>query len=217
MAPKIIILFGRSGCGKGTQAKLLQQEFGFDYLGTGDLVRAKAKEKDQLGQHVKAILEKGGRVETAIVFSLWEKAVRRINQKKNLKGIIFDGSPRSAPEAQMMDKIFTEFGWHQQKIFLLDISEQEAFLRLTKRRICQKCGRLIPWVGAAKKLKCCDKCGGQLITREDDNPQAVQARLDYFNKDVQPAVTYYQKQGRLITIDGAQAIDDVYQDIKKQL
>jgi len=215
--PKIIILFGRSGCGKGTQAKLLQEELGFNYLGTGDLVRAKAKEEDNAGQHVREILEKGGRVETEIVFGLWEKEVRKINDKQDILGLIIDGSPRSAQEAAMMDKLFEEFGWSDLKIFLLDVSEKEAILRLTKRRICKECGNLIPWVGKAKNFVKCDKCGGELITRKDDNPQAVQARLDYFVKDVDPAVRYYEKQSRLIKIDGAQSIIDVFKDIKNKI
>ena len=217
MNPKIIILFGRSGCGKGTQAKLLQKEFGFDYLGTGDLVRAKAKENDETGKHVKEVLQRGDRVETTIVFGLWEKAVRKIKEKENLKGLILDGSPRSVKEAEMMDSLFKEFDWRDIIIFLLDISEKEAFNRLTKRRICQDCGQLIPYVGKYKNLEKCDKCNGKLAARQDDNSQAVQARLDYFNKDVQPAVDYYQKQNRLTKINGEQPIEDVYRDIRKKI
>ena len=211
--PKIIILFGRSGCGKGTQAKLLQEEFGFDYLGTGDLVRAKAKDQDEIGKQVKKVLEKGGRVKTEIVFGLWEKAIRKIKEGKSLKSLIIDGSPRSEQEAKYMDKLFEEFGWTEIKIFLLDISEQEAFNRLTKRRICKKCGQLIPWIGDYKNLEKCDKCSGDLIVRPDDSDSGVKARMKYFKKDVQPAIDFYEKEGKLIRINGQQAIEDVYRDI----
>ena len=217
MTPKIIILFGRSGCGKGTQAKLLQEEFGFDYLGTGDLVRAKAKENDETGKQVKAIIAKGDRVPTEIVFGLWGKVARKMAQQPNLKGLIIDGSPRSTPEAVIMDNLFKELNWQDVKVFLLDISEKEAFNRLTKRKICQDCGQLIPYVGKYKNLEKCDKCNGKLVVRQDDNSKAVQARLDYFNKDVQPAVDYYQKQNRLTKINGEQSIEDVYRDILKKL
>lgn len=185
--PQVIILFGRSGCGKGTQAKLLQEEFGFDYLGIGDLVRAKAKENNNLGQEVREVLERGGRVKTAIVFNLLEKAIRKIKEEKDLKGLIIDGSPRSAPEAKMMDNLFKEFGWTNIKIILLDISAQEAFNRLIKRQ------------------------------RKDDTVTTIKARQDYFKKDVQLAVDFYQKQNRLIKINGQQSIKGVYEDIKKAI
>jgi len=156
-------------------------------------------------------------VPTEIVFGLWGKVARKMAQQPNLKGLIIDGSPRSTPEAVIMDNLFKELNWQDVKVFLLDISEKEAFNRLTKRKICQDCGQLIPYVGKYKNLEKCDKCNGKLVVRQDDNSKAVQARLDYFNKDVQPAVDYYQKQNRLTKINGEQSIEDVYRDILKKL
>lgn len=215
--PKIIILLGRSGSGKGTQAKLLEEEFGFDYLGTGDLLRQRVKKNDFDGGKIKKILDKGERVPTELVFQLWCQELNKIKNKPNLKGLLIDGSPRSLEEAKLMDGLFEEFGWSNIKVILLDISEQEAFERLTKRRICKKCGRLIPWLEPFKKLKKCDQCGGELETRFDDTIEAIKARLDFYKKDVQPAVDYYQKQKRLIKIDGQRSIEDTYQDIKKAI
>ena len=213
--PSIIILLGRSGCGKGTQAKLLLKDFNFNYLSSGNLLRKRSREDDFTGKKLKQVMDKGELVSTPIMFSVWAEKIEGMKQGIDKKGLIVDGSPRSLGEAKLMDSVFEWYEWNQVKIFLLNISEKEAFGRLTKRRICKKCGRLIPWVGEFKKLKECDKCGGELETRFDDKPEAIKARLNFYKKDVQLAVDYYQKQGRLIKIDGEQSIDNVYKEIKK--
>lgn len=215
--PKIIILFGRSGCGKGTQAKLLRKEFGFDYLSSGDLLREKAKDEDFSGIKLVKVLKKGELAPTFLMFQVWSGKIGEFKSKDNLKGLIIDGSPRALIEAKLMDEVFEWYEWTDVKVFLLNISNEEAFGRLTKRRICEDCGRLVPWVGNFKDLKKCDKCGGELKTRPDDKPEAIQARLDYYNKDVEPAVEYYEKKGKLICINGEQPIKKVHQDILKAL
>ncbi len=211
--PQIIILLGRSGCGKGTQAKLLMKEFSSDYLGSGALLRERSKQSDFTGKKLKQVMDKGDLVPTPVMFRLWADKIAKMREKVGKKGLIIDGSPRSLLEAKLMNSAFKWYEWDNVKVILLDISEQEAFSRLTNRRICKDCGRLIPWVGEFKDLKKCDKCGGELETRFDDKPEAIQARLDYYKKDVQPAVDYYEEQGRLIKVDGGQSIDNVYKEI----
>jgi adenylate kinase len=215
--PQVIILFGRSGCGKGTQAKLLIKEFGFNYLGSGSLLRERAKKDDFSGKKLKEIMEEGGLVPTPVMFKTWAEEIEKMRKKINKKGIIIDGSPRSLLEAKLMDSVFEWYDWKNVKVILLDISEQEAFDRLTKRRTCKECGRLIPWIGDFRRMKVCDKCGGELVARVDDKPEAIKARLEYYKRDVQPAVDYYQEQGRLIKVDGEKSIEDVYQDVKKAI
>ncbi len=214
---KIIILFGRSGCGKGTQAKLLIKEFGFEYLGSGKFLRQRVGKSDFTGKKLKKVIESGVLVPTPIMFRIWAEEMEKMKEKVDQKGIIIDGSPRCLLEAELMDHVFKWYGWDNIKVILLDISEQEAFDRLTKRRICKECGKLIPWVGDYRNIKVCDDCSGELITRSDDKPEAIRARLEYFKKDVQPAVEYYKKQGRLIKVDGDKSIEDVYHDVKKAI
>jgi len=215
--PKVIILLGRSGCGKGTQANLLIKEFGFIYLGSGVLLRERASQNDNLGRELKEIMNKGNLVPTEIIFKIWSEKIEEMKEKIEKKGLIIDGSPRMLEEAKMMDSLFEKFSWENVKVILVNISEKEAFDRLTKRRICKECGRLIPWVGDFKNIKKCDKCGGELITRVDDKQEAINARLAYFNKDVQPAIDYYENQDRLIKIDGDKPIEEVYDNIKKRI
>ena len=211
--PQIIILLGRSGCGKGTQAKLLIKEFGFDYLSSGDLLRERIEKGDFSGKKLKKVMKEGKLAPTFFISHLWAEKIKEKKNKLELKGLIIDGSPRCLLEAELMNDIFKWHEWDNVKVVLLDISEQEAFGRLTKRRICKNCSRLIPWVGKFKDLEKCDKCGGELETRFDDKPEAIQSRLDFYKKDVQPAIDYYEKQGRLIKINGEQSIEDVYQEI----
>jgi len=213
--PQIIILMGRSGCGKGTQAKLFQKEFGFDYVSSGDLIRARMKKEDFFGQKLRKVVNQGGLAPTFLISQLWTEKINDIRKKESLKGLIIDGSPRSLLEAKLMDEIFDWVEWAEIKVILLDISDREAFNRLTKRRICKECGRLIPWVGQFKDLKKCPQCGGRLINRPDDKPAAIRARLDFYKKDVQPAVDYYRKQGKLFKVNGQQSIEDVYREVKK--
>jgi len=214
---KNIILFGRSGCGKGTQANLLIKDFGLKYISSGDLLRDRSKKDDFTGNKLKKVMIEGGRVPTSIMFNIWAESIGTMKKEIDDSGVIIDGSPRSLIEAKLIDNIFKWYEWKDVKIILLDISREEAFNRLTKRRICKKCGQLIPWVGDFKNIKKCDKCGGELIIRIDDKPEAINARLEYFNKDVQPAIDYYEKQGRLIKINGDNPIKKVYSDIKKKI
>jgi len=215
--PQIVILFGRSGSGKGTQAKLLQKEFSFDYSSSGNLLRERTKKNDFSGKKLKQVMEKGELAPTFLMAQVWSKKIREVKKKKDLRGLIIDGSPRALLEAKLMDDAFDWYEWSDVKIILLDISHQEAFDRLTSRRICQKCSRIISLAGDFKGMKVCDKCGGELITRSDDKPEAIKARLDYYKKDVEPVVKYYEKQKRLIRVDGEKSVEDVYQDIKRAL
>lgn len=215
MKPLIISLLGKSGSGKGTQGELLVKKFKIKHLSSGDLLRAKGKDKDFTGKKLAKMLTKGGLVPTPIVFDLWVSEVEKL-KNKNTKGFLMDGTPRKLPEALLIDELFSWYGWSRDlKVFLIDISNKEAADRLLKRRICQKCKKIIPFIGEFKKIKECPKCKGKLIQRKDDNLPAVKKRLKWFKSDVMPVVRYYKKTKRLIKINGEQSIEDVQKDILK--
>lgn len=211
---KIIILLGKSGCGKGTQAKLLQKEFDFDYIGSGDLLRKRAEKEDFTGKKLKEIFNSGGLVPTPVILKLWLDKVEQLKEKKDLKGIIMDGNPRKIFEAYLMDEVFEYYGWEKNiQAILIDISDQEAMDRLLKRRMCQDCSKIIPFVGEFKEMKECPDCQGSLIVRSDDTKESVQQRLAWFKKDVQPIIDYYEKKNILTKINGEQSIEKVSEDI----
>jgi adenylate kinase len=216
MQPKIYTFLGRAGSGKGTQAKFLLEKFGLTYIGSGELLRARVKQEDFTGRKTAVTMQKGELVPTFLIFLLWASRLEEIKKQadENFKGIIFDGSPRKLVEAQMLEDSLLWYEWDKNfKAILIDISREEAFNRLTRRRQCQKCGQLIPYVGHYKDLKECDKCGGELISRQDDKPEAINQRLDLFDKEVMPVINYYEKNGLLIKINGEQPIEDVQKEI----
>ncbi|MBU1102218.1 nucleoside monophosphate kinase [Patescibacteria group bacterium] len=217
--PQIFILLGRSGCGKGTQAKLLQEKFGLNYISSGDFLRERIKTCDFTGKKMERMMKTGFFVPTPIIMNILLDILEGYKKdKQNLKGIIFDGVPRKLIEAQVLDQALEWYEWDKNtRVLLIDISETEAFNRLTKRRICQNCGKLIPYIGHYKDITKCDDCGGELVMRPDDKEEAIKSRLNEFSDKTEPVVDYYEKQGRLIRINGEQSIEDVHREILEKI
>jgi adenylate kinase len=212
----IIIVLGRPGSGKGTQAKLLVKKFGLEYFGSGDALRNRRKVKDFTGGKLFQVMEKGELAPSFIISKIWIDELEKLKNKAKLNGIVFDGTPRQMIEAKLFEEALNWYGWRRKmRVILIDISRRESLKRLTKRRICKNCKRLIPWIGEFKKLKRCDKCGGTLITRTDDKPTAIKKRLEEFKKEVMPVLNYYKKQDRLKKVNGEQRIENVFKDILK--
>lgn len=215
--PLNLSLIGRSGSGKGTQAELLREHFGnLFYISTGDLFRDLSKADTDSGKRVKKILQEGRLPYDDLATTLWMYEIAY--KVRENQGIMADGFPRRLNEAKNFDQ-FLEFLERKENTFyiLIDISREEAFDRLSKRRICKNCGQLIPWVGEFKNLKVCDKCGGELLNRPDDTSEAINNRLDYYDERVVEVVKYYEDQGKLIKINGEQPIEKVFNDILKAI
>jgi len=214
----VIILFGPPGSGKGTEAKLLAGKFGLEYFGSGEELRQRQKIGDFTGKKLKEVMDRGEWAPELVIIKIWLDRLEEFKKKRKFNGIVYDGGPRQMLEAQLFDMALKWYEWHENvKVIFVNISESESINRLTKRRQCKKCGRLIPWIGEFKKLKKCDKCGGKLITRSDDKQKAIKKRLQEFKNKTIPTINYYKKQGRLITINGEQPIENVFRDILKTL
>jgi len=213
--PISFALIGRSGCGKGTQAELLRKHFGNLFsVSTGNLLRDLSKTDSSVGKEIKKILANGELIPDFMIIGLWMRELC-VNLKDD-QGILFDGAFRRLIEAEQADQ-FLDFLGRKDAFFpiLIDISREEAFDRLTKRRICKDCGKLIPFVGEFKKLEKCDNCGGELVGRQDDKTEAINNRLDFFDNEVKEVVDYYKNSNRLIVINGEQPIEKVFDDILK--
>lgn len=184
----IISIVGRSGCGKGTQAKLLQAKTGFQVINTGDLLRRRGQKQDSVGRIVKQVLGGGGLIPTPIVFSLWMPVLEKLKDEGTATGIIFDGNPRKLYEAQMLDEVFEMFDWNDRfRACYIHISEGEATRRLLKRG------------------------------RHDDTKKDIKERLAYFPREVEPMLRYYQKKKVLLKVNGEQSPESVHKDIFKGL
>lgn len=216
--PLVVIFLGKPGSGKGTQAELLGEKLRLDYIGSGELLRARKKIKDFTGKKTQKVVDSGGLVPTPVIFKLWLDKFEELKNKKNLKGFVIDGSPRKIREAYLFDEAMSWYEWSKNvKVMLIDISDKEAVWRLTKRRICKECGEIVPYVGKFRDVKNCPKCKGKLTQRADDTAAGVKNRLSWFRTDVQPVINYYRKTDRLIKINGEQSIEDVFKDILKAL
>lgn len=218
MPPRIIIILGRQGCGKGTQAKLLAEKFGLEYIGSGDLLRERVKISDFTGDKLKNRMDKGKLAPTPLIFFLWYSRLQEIKQIKgdDFNGIIFDGSPRMLIEAKLLDEALDWFELDKNiKVILIDFPREEVFKRIARRRICAQCGHIV--IFKDNMVEICPDCGGRLVIRDDDRPEAINKRLDWFEAEVMPVVNYYEQKGLLVKVDGLSGIEQVQEEILSKL
>ena len=206
-----LIMLGRSGSGKGTQAKLLVDEFNLEYLGTGDLLRAFTERGNPAAIKLKEVLMSGKLVPSWLAFFVWMEKLAYTNIHK---GLFFDGSPRKIEEALILDDVLEWFGRANMKVILVDISREEAYHRLINRRVCSQCGKGAYAQDAGAK---CKYCHGELTTRMEDSPDAINVRLDWFDEQVVPVIEHYEKKGNLVRVSGMQSPEEVHQEVLKAL
>jgi len=215
-----IILFGPPGVGKGTQAKLLVEEFHSVHISTGDLLREAVKNKTNLGLKAKTYMDAGNLVPDEVVIGLIEEVLRSDEARENF---ILDGFPRTIPQAIALDALFEKIGIRLDNVISLEVDNEEIISRLSQRRLCRGCGRIYTIAPMEAGLKTCTQCGGEIYQREDDKPEPVRRRLDVYQQQTQPLIEYYRKTNKLVPIDGMDEIgyvhklvlDTIYKDRKK--
>jgi adenylate kinase len=210
-----LVLLGAPGSGKGTQAKMLMERKNLPQVSTGDLLRAAVKEGTALGQKAKAAMDAGELVADDIVIGMIRE---RLAEADAANGFILDGFPRSLPQAEALDIMLEDLGQPLDKGVLIDVDFDSLLKRLTGRRTCADCGQMYNiYFSAPTQAGVCDKCGGELQHRADDNEETITNRLDVYQSQTAPLVDYYQAQGKLVTIVGEGEIEEIYSRLTELL
>ena len=205
-----ILLFGIQGSGKGTQAKALSLALNFPIFEAGAELRKMAVQDTPTGNEIRKIISKGNLVPPGLLLL---KVMDFLEHPASHSGIIFDGIPRAMEQAESFDEVMKTK--HRDNLAIaIDLSENAAIERLLKRRICTTCGTAFM---PDYSNDMCNHCGGILIHRADDTTEAIQTRFGKYKAETLPVIEHYQKQGKLIVVDGNQAIIDVTKDIFNQL
>ncbi len=210
-----LILLGAPGAGKGTQAQRLAARFGIPQISTGDMLRAARREGTPLGKRAEEYMTKGELVPDEVVIGLVEERLAQADAKP---GFILDGFPRTIPQAQALDGVLHKLG--RAPLAVVDVKVPEATLieRLGGRLSCPKDGASYHVKFTPPKTPgVCDTCGTALITRADDQPEAISQRLKEYNNKTAPLVDYYQKAGLLRSVDGVGELEVVLQRVVQAL
>jgi adenylate kinase len=197
------VFLGPPGAGKGTLAGEVAKKYGIPHISTGDIFRGAIKAGTPLGKQVKSILDSGGLVNDELTCGLVKE---RLAEKDAAAGFILDGFPRTIPQAEALSKMA-----HVDAAVNFDIDDDKVVQRLSGRRVCRSCGfnhhvTFMP----PKKEGICDKCGGELFTREDDKIDAITHRLEVYREQTAPLIGFYREKGLLVDIDSAPDVSVVF-------
>jgi adenylate kinase len=207
-----IILFGPPGVGKGTQAKLLSEEFNIPHISTGDLLRIAVKHQTPLGKKAQQYMDSGNLVPDELMIHLIREILTSSWAKR---GFILDGFPRTVAQAKALDVMFEELRLNFDGVISLRVEHEEVIRRLSGRRMCRTCGRIysIQQLETLTDPARCRDCGGDLFQREDDKPETVRHRLDVYVEETKPLKDFYRETGRFTQIDGMQDVPLVHRNI----
>jgi adenylate kinase len=202
-----IVLLGAPGSGKGTQAKFLVERYGIPQISTGDLLRAAVANGTPYGVKAKAAMDRGQLVSDEIVLGIIRE---RFKQPDTKPGFILDGFPRNVPQADALDALLRGLKKPLDLAVLIDVELDVLLKRLTGRRSCPACGAVYNiYFSPARREGVCDKCGGKLVHRADDNEETISSRLKVFEAQTKPLVAFYRAQGKLRTVKGTGEISDI--------
>jgi adenylate kinase len=201
-----LIILGRQGAGKGTQCVRLSRHYVVPHISTGDMLRAATREGTELGLMAKEIMDAGGLVGDDIMIGLVDERLGRPDA--TTRGYILDGFPRTVAQADALDGITHERPIHV--VIDLDVPREIVLERISARRVCRDCGTNYTASGRESQPWICDVCGGDVLQRDDDTPDAVNRRLDLYESQTSPLIAHYGAQGRLVVVNGVGQPDHVF-------
>jgi adenylate kinase len=200
MRAHALIFLGAPGAGKGTQAREAATRFGIPQISTGDILRDAVKKQTPLGMAAKAKMEAGALVPDEVVCGIVEE---RIGEPDCQKGFILDGFPRTIAQAEFVDRVLQAKGRGRPQVLDIEVDEDLLLKRLTGRRTCSVCGEIYNVYFSPPKVEgICDKDGGKLLYRADDNETTIRQRLEAYHRQTSPLIEYYRAQGVLHRVDG---------------
>ena len=206
-----IIMLGAPGAGKGTQAKMIAEKYSIPHISTGDIFRANIKNGTELGKKAKSYMDKGQLVPDELTLDL---IMDRFKQDDCKNGYVLDGFPRTIPQAEALDTALKAKGEKVDFAIDVDVPDENIVKRMGGRRACVGCGATYHVVYSPTKVEgVCDKCGEELIVRDDDKPETVLNRLEVYHNQTQPLIDYYNEQGILKSVDGTVDMKDVFKTI----
>ncbi|WP_453992401.1 adenylate kinase [Bacillus nitroreducens] len=210
-----LVLMGLPGAGKGTQAEKIVEKYNIPHISTGDMFRAAIKDGTELGLKAKSFMDKGELVPDEVTIGIVRE---RLSKDDCNQGFLLDGFPRTVPQADALEGILTDLGKKIDYVINIDVDSEILLERLTGRRICKDCGSTYHLVfnPPANEGKC-DKCGGELYQRADDNAETVGTRLQVNIEQSKPLLDFYQEKGYLRNINGQQEINKVFGDVEELL
>ena len=203
-----IVILGAPGAGKGTQAIRLAAKYGIPHISTGDIFRANIKGGTEIGLIAKSYIDKGQLVPDEVTVRIVKE---RLAEKDCENGYLLDGFPRTVAQAEALDGISKV-----EAVINIDVPLGKLLRRITGRRLCGKCGASYH-VDTLEGKTVCQKCGGELIQRADDNEETVKTRLDVYTNQTAPLVEYYKNNGVLVNVNGDAGIEEVFSEIVEKL
>ena len=197
-----LILLGAPGAGKGTQAEVICKKLNIPAVSTGNIIREALKSGTEMGKKAKAYMEAGELVPDEVVIGIVKD---RLAESDCQNGFVLDGFPRTIPQAEALD----EMGVRIDKVLEIHVPDEKIVTRMSGRRVCGSCGASYHLQYNPPKVEGkCDNCGGALVQRTDDHPDTLKARLKEYHEKTEPLKSYYEKQGKLVVVEGQEEVAD---------
>ena len=211
-----IFIMGAPGSGKGTFSSKIKEEYNLNHISTGDIFRANISQGTELGLQAKAYAEQGKLVPDEITNKMVKDYLATLSDKKN--GYLLDGYPRTLDQAKAFEEMTDGADLAVDVILAMDVPTDVLTRRITGRRTCKDCGEIYNIYSKPTKVEgVCDRCGGELTQRKDDNEESLKVRLDEYSNNTEPVIDYYEKKNMVSHINADASMDEIWSSVKEAL